>query len=83
MEQVGHARRCQCHITLEDTSFTPYSQFGNLEDPIRRVCSLSVSPQQTPTCPSENGGRTVSYLPIQEAVEYSYHKALQREHKQL
>lgn len=37
---------------------------------------LPLSPPTLLMCPAEKGGETVSYLPVQEAVEYSHHKAL-------
>lgn len=42
----------------------------------------SLSPP-TPAFTAEKGAKTVSYLPVQEAVEYGHHKALGREHKPL
>lgn len=37
---------------------------------------LPLSPPAPLMCPAEEGGETVSYLPVQEAVEYGHHEAL-------
>lgn len=49
-----------------------------------RSYRMNLLPLSSPTpamCPAEKGQKTVSYLPIQEAVEYGHHEALGREHK--